>query len=55
MLFRSNDWPELVEGYSYQSNATGTGIVAHDLNGEQLEPLTVDLLERLEIALIIKL
>jgi hypothetical protein len=40
--------PDLVEGYSYQSNATGSGIVAHDLNGESLNELTPDLLATLE-------
>ena len=39
---------DLVEGYSYQSNATGSGIVEHDLNGEALNELTPDLLESLE-------
>ena len=42
------EWPDLAEGYSYQSNATGTGIVAHDLNGESLNELTPDLLAALE-------
>ncbi len=41
------DSPELLEGYQYQSNATGTGIVSVSLNGETLEPLTTDLLCRL--------
>ena len=40
--------PDLVEGYSYQSNATGSGIVQHDLNGEALNELTPDLLAALE-------
>ena len=40
---------ELMEGYQFQPNSTGTGIVSIDLNGEQLEPLTVDLLRRMEI------
>jgi hypothetical protein len=44
---------ELAEGYSYQSNATGTGIVEHDLNGEELAPLTPDLLKRLELTIVI--
>jgi hypothetical protein len=39
--------PDLEEGYSYQSNTTGSGIVAHDLNGEALDELTPDLLEAL--------
>ena len=40
---------ELVEGYEYQPNATGTGIVSFDLNGQSLEELTPELAERLEI------
>lgn len=39
----------LAEGYHYQSNATGTGIVATDLNGEALDLLTPELMEQLEI------
>ena len=50
----TGDWPELTDGYSYQSNSTGTGIVSHDLNGEALDPLTVELCERLGIQIIIK-
>lgn len=46
---------ELEEGYSYQSNATGTGIVYHDLNGELLDPLTVELCEQLELTIIVKM
>lgn len=42
---------DLAEGYSYQSNAEGTGIVLHSLHGEQLEPLTADLLTAEEIVL----
>lgn len=45
----ADDTLELAEGYSYQSNATGSGIVAHDLNGESLDPLTVAEIERLEL------
>lgn len=51
----SGDWPELSEGYSYQSNSTGTGIVSHDLNGEALDPLTPDLIDRLEIVVVVRL
>jgi len=40
--------PDLVEGYSYQPNATGSGIVQHDLNGEALNKLTPDLLAALK-------
>lgn len=36
----------LVEGYSYQDNFTGTGIVRHDLNGEQHHLLTLEGLSR---------
>ena len=39
--------PDLEEGYSYQPNATGSGIVQHDLNGEALDELTPALLETL--------
>jgi hypothetical protein len=46
---------ELIEGYEYQSNATGTGIVAIDLNGESLEALTLELLERYEIEVSVEL
>jgi hypothetical protein len=49
-----DDSMELAEGYSYQSNATGTGIVVRDLNGEALDPLTVELCERLQITICIK-
>ena len=47
--------PELSEGYSYQSNATGTGVVMHDLNGEKLDPLTTELADRLEIKIVVKM
>ena len=40
---------ELVEGYEYQPNATGTGLVSFDLNGQSLVQLTSKLAERLEI------
>jgi hypothetical protein len=42
---------ELIEGYEYQSNATGTGIVDVDLNGEQLSPLTYEMLKEMEITM----
>ena len=38
---------ELCEGYQYQSNSTGTGIVAIDLNGESLDLLTPELLSQI--------
>lgn len=47
-----DDW-ELGEGYEYQSNASGTGIVSIDLNGESLEPLTGEEMERLEIEMVV--
>lgn len=47
--------PELTEGYEYQSNAKGTGIVPVDLNGEALDPLTPELCEHLEIEMQITL
>lgn len=34
----------LSEGYHYQPNATGSGIVAVDLNGSALDPLTPEML-----------
>ena len=40
---------DLAEGYEYQSNATGTGIVSFDLNGQSLGQLTPELAERLGI------
>lgn len=42
---------DLIEGYEYQSNATGTGIVSIDLNGQDLQPLTADLRSELGITL----
>ena len=40
---------DLVEGYEYQPNATGTGIVSIDLNGQDLRPLDEDLRSHLGI------
>lgn len=37
---------DLREGYAYQGNATGSGIVMHDLNGESLDPLTMERIEK---------
>jgi hypothetical protein len=51
----TGNWPDLAEGFSYQSNSTGTGIVSHDLNGESLDPLTPALAAHLEIEIIVKL
>jgi hypothetical protein len=45
---------DLVEGYSYQSNATGTGIVSHCLDGEYLETPTREQLRELGICLILE-
>jgi len=42
---------DLVEGYEYQSNATGTGIVTYDLNGQRLEELTPEVADRLGITI----
>ncbi len=41
---------ELIEGFEYQSNSTGTGIVWIDDN-ERLEPLTVELMKQWEITM----
>jgi hypothetical protein len=43
--------PDLIEGYQYQSNSSGTGIVDVDLNGEALDPLTYERLRELEITM----
>lgn len=51
----SGDWPDLVEGYTYQSNSTGTGVVAHDLNGETLDALTLELANHLELHIVVKM
>ncbi len=40
---------DLIEGYEYQPNATGTGIVSVDLNGQSLQQLTPELAEALGI------
>jgi len=45
---------DLVEGYRYQSNATGTGVVSFDLNGESLDLLTPQLAEDLGLVLDIR-
>ena len=42
---------DLPEGYQYQSNTTGTGIVDIDLNGDYLDKLTPELLKQLNISL----
>lgn len=46
---------ELIEGYSYQSNSTGTGVVPHDMNGQALDALTLELAERLELQIVVKM
>lgn len=40
---------ELQEGYQFQPNSTGTGIVPVDLSYEALEPLTIDILKNHEL------
>lgn len=45
--------PELQEGYRHQPNATGTGIVNIDLNGESLDLLTPEFIESAGIVLTI--
>ena len=47
-------YADLVEGYRYQPNATGTGIVEYDINGEFLEPLSERLLEEIGVQLVIR-
>ena len=42
---------DLIEGYEYQPNSTGTGIVSIDLNGTDLRPLTAELRSELGIVL----
>ena len=44
------DWPELIEGYRYQSNFTGIGIVSVGHN-ENLQPLTTEYLKESGIQL----
>ncbi len=41
----------LAEGYQYQDNFTGSGIVSLDLNGQHLDELTKELVSELEITL----
>jgi hypothetical protein len=45
---------ELIEGYKYQPNATDSGIVSIDLNGNYLDKLTPELVEELGIQLSIE-
>jgi hypothetical protein len=42
------EWPDLQEGYQYQSNASGTGVVFSGYY-EWLEPFTSEYLKREEI------
>ena len=44
----------LAEGYQYQDNFTGSGIVSIDLNGQYLDELTPELVKELEITLTIE-
>lgn len=46
----SGHYPELIDGYQYQSNCTGTGIVSTDYN-ETLDPLTSEMVRELGIRL----
>lgn len=50
-----SDGLELIEGYEYAPNGPretgGSGIRSYSLNGQSLEPLTVELLERLELTM----
>lgn len=39
-LLTGLDGRDLAEGYTYQANASGTGIVARDLNGEDLREVS---------------
>lgn len=43
---------ELLEGYEFQANSTGSGIVNVDLNGEYLNLLTFELADRFELTLV---
>ena len=45
------DQPDLVDGYKFQDNATGSGIVLEDVNGSSLDLLTPELLHELQITL----
>lgn len=47
------DTGDLPEGYRFQANATGSGIVSYDLNGEYLDELTDQLAKELELAVVI--
>jgi hypothetical protein len=47
------DIPDLIEGYSYQANATGTGIVNHG-HYEGLTELTNEIIETLKISILIE-
>lgn len=49
----NGEYLDLTDGYSYQANATGTGIVNHGYY-EGLEELTHDHIDRLEISLVIE-
>lgn len=45
---------DLIEGYDYQPNSTGSGIVLTDLNGSYLSPLTAEFVVKHSITLQIK-
>jgi hypothetical protein len=44
---------ELAEGYRHQSNSTGSGIVAVDLNGEMLDELTMYGIDKYRLTIIV--
>lgn len=44
----------LVEGFEYQPNGTGTGIVEYDLNDQHLQPLTRALADEYAITVIVE-
>ena len=50
----NEEYLDLVEGYRYQPNSSGTGIVSTDLNGESLEELTSETWKRLGLKIKIK-
>jgi hypothetical protein len=48
------EWPELAEGYSYQANASGTGVVYHG-HHEGLTELTPKDFEGAKISIVVEL
>ena len=47
------EYPDVIEGYSYQSNSTGNGIVSPSYN-EALDLLTDELAKRLEVEITVE-